>query len=250
MGKRAILAIAGVLLLIAACRNSTGPPGGISLPDGVAMLASVAGDDGSSVEPHILEQADSAPSLVAYAASFWVVGNQSRHLSINYVTGLSVHGGDKHDDDDDGDKHDDDDDDDDDDDVRDDVGDATFLSLYIPGGAIHRLPNGERLGKRDSVQITITIDPRLLSIALEPSGLTFHDSKPAQLYVSYAGANGDYNNDGVQDATDAWIEQNYLGIWVREAQGDPWFTVVGDHSVTERWFLGYLRHFSDHAVSW
>ena len=68
--------------------------------------------------------------------------------------------------------------------------------------------------------------------------------------MSYARANGDYDLDGELDDDDSLVEQDYLGIWVRDGAGNPWFPVRAEHSVAGRWFLGYLEHFSNYAVAW
>ena len=234
MGKRRILVVLGVLLALAACSDVTGPPADTSLPNDIALLASVAGDNGSGVEPHILE-AGSGLQLDKYRASFWVTGRRGGWVRIRYLEA----GGDD-DDDDDG-----DDDDDDDGDVTED----TFLLLYVPKGAIDRLPNGKKFRKRDKVLVTATVDPDLLLVSLEPE-LRFKRKRPAWLYLSYAGADGDFDKDGDQDWVDQIVEENHLGIWTREGEGARWFPQAATRALSKRSFLARLRHFSDYAISW
>lgn len=226
--KRAALVLAGMLLLLAGCREATGPTA-LDAPESIAMLASVAGDNGKGIGPHTLRQAKFASVLQAYTVSVWVPSHEGRRVTVDYEKGASSTTEVQYDQ---------------------DVGPHTFLSLYVPAGAIDRLPDGSSLSPGDSVEITITIDPVLMYASMEPSGLVFKNNRPAELYVSYARADRDYDRDGDVDGNDNLIARNHLGIWVREGSSDLWFPVAAEHSVPQRWFLGYLGHFSDHAISW
>ena len=226
--KKTALALAGILLLVAGCREAAGPTA-FDAPESIAMLASLAGDDGEMVEPHILRQGDTASALQTYEVRFWVSKREGGRVTVDYVNGDPSTTEVNYD-------H--------------DVGSHTFLSLYVPAGAIARLPDGRPLGPRDSVEITVTIDPVLMYASMQPSGLIFKKNKPAELYVSYARADGDYDRDGDVDTFDIMVEESFLGVWVRDGATSPWFPVTAEHSAQQRWFLAYLEHFSDHAISW
>ncbi len=217
--RKSIAAVGAISMMLGllACTDATGPPPGGSALDDLALLArlaSVAGDDGTTVEPHIIQQSASVPLLETYSVSFWASNDRDHSATIRYQDG----------------------------------GD-TFLSLLIPRKSLKKLPNGKKVGKRDRVLITITVDPVRFLVSLEPSGLQFDKKHPAELFINYANANPDYNGDGATDQTDQLIEQHFLGMWSKEG-GDPWDPIEFEQSVEDQWFLGLLLHFSDHAVSW
>lgn len=228
MGSRNVIGALGAMLLVLlvlACTDTTGPPVDHSLPVDIGFVASVAGDDGSSVEPHILEQS-AWPRLETYTVSFWATRDKTRSVVIRYLpsaTAVHVHG-------------------------KKASGD-TFLSLRIPRGSLKKYPDGTKVGKRDAILITITVDPDRFLVLLEPSGLQFSRKHPAELFINYAGASRDLDGDGDVDEIDALIETQYLKVWSQEADG-PWTPVQSEHSVADQWFLGWLRHFSGHAISW
>ncbi len=220
MGSRNVSAVLGAMLLVLlvlACTDTTGPPVDHSLPVDIGFVASVAGDDGSSVEPRIVKQS-AWPLLETYTVSFWATRNKTSSVVIRYVGGDKASG-------------------------------DTFLSLSIPRGSLKKHPDGTKVGKRDRILITITVDPARFLVSLEPSGLQFSKKRPAELFINYAGANRDFDRDGDVDEIDALIETQYLKLWSQEA-GGPWSPVQFEHSVADRWFLGRLLHFSDHAISW
>jgi hypothetical protein len=111
---------------------------------------------------------------------------------------------------------------------------------YVPGRGV--------LAQGDSVLITVTVDPVALKVSFEPTGLQFGD--PAPLQMSYSGAGGDLNGDGVVDAFDADIESRLLGIWYREGPTDPWTPISARWAGEDKSFTSFLEHFSEYAVSW
>jgi len=154
-------------------------------------------------------------SLDRYSASFWAVRGQQRSVQINYLSS---------------------------------TGDtsAPFLGLTTTDPAW--VPVLGDLAPGDSVLITVTIDPSNIKISLEPTGLLFGD--PAQLQVSYGGAGGDLNGDGVVDDADAYIESQLLGIWYREGVDSTWTKVSASQSLLDKSFTVALPHFSEYAVCW
>ncbi len=209
----AALATTWMVLAAIACVDATGPPPGSSALGDLALLASVAGDDGTTLETRIIQQSASVPPLETYSVSFWARKDKDRSATIRYQDG------------------------------------DTFLSLLIPRKSLKKLPNGQKVGKNDSVLVTITVDPVRFLVSLEPSGLQFDKKRRAELFLNYAGANPDFDLDGDTDQTDQLIEQYFLGMWSKEG-GDPWDPIEFEQSVEDQWFLGLLLHFSDHAISW
>ena len=159
--------------------------------------------------------------LTTYQVSFWAVKGEDRSVQINYITkteaGYLV---------------------------------APYLLFEVPAGALDEGPNEEEYETGDSVKITITVDPQTMVAHYSPSGLQFDENDPALLTKWYTGADDDFNDDGVVDATDAYIEANLLGIWTQQSAGDPWYKLSALHSMAERWFKADIKHFSGYAVSW
>jgi hypothetical protein len=153
-------------------------------------------------------------SLDSYQVSFWAVRGESRFVQINYQSTI-------------------------------DEDSYPFLRLttidpqFVPGV-------GE-LAVGDSVLITVTIDTTKIGVALEPSGLQFGD--PSQLQIWYGGAGGDLNGDGVVDSIDAGVEQQLLGLWYREGDGDEWTHLSAAQDTTEKSFGYALPHFCEYAIA-
>src|SRR2546428_7878864 len=120
-------------------------------------------------------------SLNQYVATFWALRGEARSVQISYKTS---------------------------------TGDTSsqFLRLTTLDPAC--VPRRGALAPGDSVLITVTIDTSSVKVSLEPTGLLFGD--PAQLQISYGGAGGDPNGDGGGGRTDAPIERQLLGVWVRD----------------------------------
>lgn len=154
-------------------------------------------------------------SLDRNTVTFWAVRGQQRSVQINY---LSVTGDTS----------------------------APFLRLAIADPTY--VPGLGDLALGDSVLITVIIDPINIKVSLEPTGLLFGD--PAQMQISYGGAGGDLNGDGVVDQTDAQIESQLLGLWYREGTATPWTRIPASQSLSDKSFISALLHFSEYAVSW
>jgi hypothetical protein len=152
-------------------------------------------------------------SLDSYSVSFWAVRGEPRSVRINYL---------------------------------DAAGDNSrpFLQLtttdpeYVPG--IGELTMG------DSVLITVTVDTMNIGVSLEPTGLRF--GTPGDLQIWYGGAGGDLNADGVVDSTDAYVEQQLLALWYREAATDPWRPIPATKLLDDKSFISHIPHFSEYEV--
>ncbi len=154
-------------------------------------------------------------SLDHNTATFWAVRGESRTVQINYLSSTG------------------------------DVSSA-FLNLTITDPVW--APAIGDLAPGDSVEVSVIIDPVNIKVSLEPTGLLFGD--PAQLLISYAGADGDLNGDGVVDENDGAIENQLLGLWYREGEGASWSRIPAAQSLADKSFISALAHFCDYAVSW
>ena len=153
-------------------------------------------------------------SLDSYQVSFWAVRGESRFVQINYQSSI------------DEDSH-------------------PFLRLTTTDPQF--VPGVGELAVGDSVLITVTIDTTKIGVALEPSGLQF--GEPSQMQIWYGGAGGDLNGDGVVDSIDTGVEQQLLGLWYREGDGDEWTHLSAAQDTNEKSFGYALPHFCEYAIA-
>jgi hypothetical protein len=153
-------------------------------------------------------------SLDHNTVTFWAVRGEQRSVQINYLSS---------------------------------TGDTSFPFLRLAITDPVYVPGRGDLMSGDSVLITVTVDPIDIKVSLEPTGLQFGD--PAELQLSYGGADGDMNGDGVVDETDAQIETHLLGLWYREGSDSAWTRIPASQSVGNQSFMSALRHFCDYEVS-
>jgi hypothetical protein len=202
-----------ILLVFAGCRDASAPF------DEPNVLGDVVSSPTSSEGVHILRQSPTAPPLETYQVSFWARKDRASTVIVNYEPAAGQSAG------------------------------LPFLRFDIPRDGLKAGPNTPRLGRRDSVFITLTIDPQSFSVEFEPSGVVFSKKHPATLAIWYGNANPDLDGDGVVDATDQTLAAQ-LAIWGRHARRAPWRR-TSSHTETGRqsvWTA--LRHFSEYAVSW
>jgi len=154
-------------------------------------------------------------SLAQYTASFWAVRGEQRSVQINYLSS---------------------------------TGDTSFPFLHLTITDPVYMPGLGDIMPGDSVQITVTVDPTDIKVTLEPTGLQF--GEPAQLQISYGGAGGDMNGDGVVDEGDAQIETSLLGLWYREGADSAWAQIPASQSIGDKSFISALRHFCEYEVSY
>lgn len=167
--------------------------------------------------PSVLLLNEGATSTGLYSGSFWAVSGETRSLTIDCVSSA-------------------------------DGVTAPFATLVVPSEALSERPDGTPIAPGDSVLITATVDPDYLIVSLQPSGLVFSASDPAQLWLWYNGADQDFDGDGDFDATDRYIEGELLSIWYHQSTEDPWTMLNAWHF--EQSFRIDLRHFSGYAVSY
>lgn len=125
-----------------------------------------------------------------------------------------------------------------------------YVTLSIPRGSLFRRPDGSEFQSRDSVEITVTVDQHELNVELQPSGLLFNPLVPAQLTVSYQGADPDLDGDGSLTSVDDYIGQVLLGLRTQQKQNDPWEPLPSTNDVVSKALSADLRHFTGYAVSW
>jgi hypothetical protein len=217
--RRVWLPIA-ILLALGGCRDAAAPS---AEQDGAGFQLSarsqVVSGSASSAHLHILEQSPTAPPLEAYQVSFWARHDRQSTVAVAYqpAAGQSV-------------------------------GDP-FLFFHIPKFGLKVGADGVQLSGRDSVFITITIDPVDLSADFQPSGVSFSKVFSAQLAISYANANPDLNGDGLVDAADEKLER-HLALWGQTAKTRGWFKLSSENDTKTKYVASDLYHFSEYAVSW
>jgi hypothetical protein len=201
-----------VFLALAGCKDATAPL------DQPFALAEAAGPLTLFDGLHVLQQAPTAPALETYQVSFWARRDRASTVIVNYqpLDGESFG--------------------------------LPFLRFNIPRGGLASIP-GVRLGWRDSVLITLTIDRASFAVEFAPSGVAFSRSHPAALAIWYGNANPDLNGDGIVDAVDETLAAQ-LAIWGRQARPGPWLRTSSQTEAGQQWVWTALYHFSEYAVSW
>lgn len=212
-----ILAVLG-LLSLAACRDAVSPFEQQTLPDSPELrLARAIQAAGVTPELHLLRQAPDAPPLETYQVSFWARKSRASSVQVNYLPREGERSG------------------------------RPFLRFDIPRDGLAGDPVDNRLGRRDSVLITLTIDPGTFAVDFQPSGVTFSRRDPASLVMWYGSADPDLNADGVVNHSDDQLRAQ-IGMWTRNA--GPWRKVLSRIEPGEPFVYGTVRHFSQYAVSW
>ena len=165
-------------------------------------------------------------ALEAYKVGFWAVRGEPRYVQINYQTAAenTLWGS-----------------------AETEVA-SPFLRLDVEEPV--RRPDGSEIAVGDSVYITVYVDATDLVVYLLPHGLQFGNTNPTTLQMWYTGAGDDLNTDGWVNTTDAYIEQQLLGLWYQPSYDATWTLLGSDHSQSEAWFSTTLQHFSGYAVSW
>jgi len=208
--RRLWFPVAAVLVL-AGCRDATAP-----VDDAFAEVVVSAPVSGAL---HILQQASSAPRLETYQVSFWARRGRNSTVVVNYEPAPG------------------------------EVAALPFLRFDIPRDGLTAGPYGSRLGRRDSVFITLTIDPQSFAVAFEPEGVVFSRRHPATLAFWYGNANPDFNGDGSVDGADGALAAQ-LAIWGRPGRPAEWLKTASQTEAGQQWIWTALYHFSEYAVSW
>jgi hypothetical protein len=123
------------------------------------------------------------------------------------------------------------------------------LQFTVPSNGLYRRPDGTLFQKGDSVLIKVdVVDPKRFDFEFSPSGLQFDPSHPAEMRVSYKWVAGDANDDGVVDARDQALLKS-LGIWRREAAGQPWTRLSTDRDSDGEELRARISGFSQYAMA-
>lgn len=126
----------------------------------------------------------------------------------------------------------------------------SYARFRVRKGSLLAYPDGRLFEKGDSVLITMRIlDPTLLLLEMQPSGLRFNTSRPAELQFEYDHADPDYNQDGVINTTDTEI-QHQLAVWSQEDSGGPFRRTQSINFERQREILARILSFSRLAVAY
>jgi hypothetical protein len=202
-----------ILLALAGCQDAAAPL------NEQPLAGDVTRSPADYADQRILGQSPTAPPLETYTVSFWAHSDRESMVSVNYQRAAGEWWG------------------------------RPFLRFDVPRGALRAGPGGLRLGGRDSVLITLTIDPQAFTVEFQPSGLTFSRKHPASLAIWYGNANPDANGDGIVDSADqAFAAQ--IAIWGRPVKAAPWMKTSSQTDTGQQWVSAALFHFSEYAVGW
>ncbi len=209
-----------ILLALVGCQDAVTPldqPNVAGLGQGI--LGQVVGLPTPPAEMHIPRQSPTAPPLETYQVSFWARKDKASTVIVNYQPAAEESAG------------------------------QPFLRFDIPAGGLKAGPDEPHLDRRDSVFITLTIDPDNFSVEFQPSGVVFSKRHPARLVIWYENANPDLNGDGVVDAADE-VLGDQLALWTRHERPAPWRRLLSASDPALRFVYTELRHFSEYAISW
>jgi hypothetical protein len=121
-----------------------------------------------------------------------------------------------------------------------------FLRLSVPAPSLLASADGTPFLQGDSVLITVrVVDPTEVMFDMEPSGLRFDPTRPAELKIHYSHADDDFNEDGSIDAADDQVK-SALAIWRQETPVSPFIRLgsVNIESLEEMDadLLGFTRY--------
>ena len=199
--------------MLVACTDSTGPE---ASRIGVERVAPQFGVGESGI--HILYRSASAPPLETYEATFQACRHKSQSLVFFYQRGDEKGRVEL--------------------DETETEASRAFLQLDIPKGALLRRPDGRRFGKRDCIQIAVTVDPVYLVAEVEPHGLQFSSRNPARLNIWYGEAD-----------PDLLVPESKLAIWRLPHDGGSWSEQPVRHFQGEKRLQTQLRQFSHYAIA-
>jgi hypothetical protein len=164
----------------------------------------------------VLRQSPSAPKLETYQVSFWAVRGKETNIRVNYLASGKQKT-------------------------------KPFLHFHIRKEAMEYGVTGERIQKKDSVWMTLTIDTVAFDVHFEPSGVRFALKQPAELTVWYTHANRDLNGDGVVDRTEKYL-LDHLALYYIAPRKDKRLLTTQDRGAQS--IAARLFHYSQYAVSW
>ena len=209
-----------VALALAGCRDVTAPPSEqYAAGRQLGMTAQLASEPESPPAGHILQQAPAAPRLEAYQVSFWIYNGEASTITVNYQPGAGELVG------------------------------QPFLRFDVPKHGLVAGAEGTLLEKDDSVAVTLTIDSLSFAVDFQPAGLLFSTHFPATLAMWYENADPDLNADGVVNAVDDSLKQQFT-LRNLAAKTFPWLKASSENDTTKACVSTVLFHFSEYAVTW
>ena len=162
-----------------------------------APLSTPSYSSGSGSRIEFIVADPRAGQVSTETAAFWAVQGEDRSIDLNYV---SANGGNTS---------------------------RRLLRFRVRQKTQMIRPNGTLVAKGDSILITVRLaDATHLVADFQPSGMRFTGRELATLTMSYAGANHDFNHDGVINSADLAIERS-LSIFRQESSSEPWLRVSG-----------------------
>lgn len=188
--------------------------GGVVMLATTLLAASLVGcNDSSSSEPVIKPESElefvpvraTAPALETTDTLFWAVKGEERELEILFQgQGGSGTG-------------------------------SKFLEFRVPDNSLLSRPNGTLFQLGDSIEIQITVDAGLYVVGLEPSGLRFNPSEPAELELDYGEADEDF-----------LVREGEFDAWRQEISNQPWELIdsiqLEDLDEVEILVVGFTRY--------
>jgi hypothetical protein len=125
-----------------------------------------------------------------------------------------------------------------------------FLRLRVRPASLLARPDGSPIAAGDSVLITVRVaDPANILFEMEPAGLTFSPSEPAELKIHYAHADHDFNDDGTINILDDQIK-NQLAIWRQETLTDPFVRLGSVNEITLEEINADILGFTRYAIAY
>ena len=125
-----------------------------------------------------------------------------------------------------------------------------FLRLRFDDNTLLARPDGTLFTNGQTVLVTVTVpDPTKFLVNLEPSGLRFNASDPAELKWKLGESEDDLDDDGDVDAADSSLFRT-LGIWRQETAGAPWTRLTSRLEVQLDEINAELTGFSNYVVAY
>lgn len=169
---------------------------------------------------NVVEQAPTAPLLTATTRTLLVTRGQDAELRLYYRGRLGT-------------------------------ADSTeFLRLKFDEATLLARPDGTPIANGESVLVTVTVpDPSKFLVNLEPTGLRFSASNPAELKFKLNEHDEDLDDDGDVDASDSSLFPT-LAIWRQETVGLPWARLASKIEVEIDEISVDLLGFSNYVVAY
>ena len=181
------------------------------------------GSDGTGPDtrvPVVLEVAAGMPTLVSSQVSFWAYYDRETHAQLVYHALASA------------------------------TDSVTLVDFTVPAQSLSRLPDGSAIGAGDSVLITMSVlNPLLLDVSFEPSGLRFSSANPARLQLGFGNADPDLNGDGTVDGEDDALAAK-LSIWQQEDILGPWTQLPSTVDAGAKVVTADIPGFTHYAVAY